>query len=63
MVGKIVGLAVGAIIAAAILPSAITDIVGANTTGWDTGTVAVWGLMSVLIALAAGMLFLRLVRS
>lgn len=62
LIGIVVAIAVGAIVAAAIIPSAITDITNANTTGWDSATTSVWGLLGVIIVLAVLMMFLRLVK-
>lgn len=33
----------------AVIPGAISNFFGANTTGWDTGTVALWGLIPLAI--------------
>lgn len=62
IIGVIIALAVGSIVAAAIIPTAIGDITNATTTGWDSATKSVWGLMSVIVALSVLMVFLRVVR-
>lgn len=47
----IIMLAVGLLVAAAIVPTAITDIENANTTGWDASTVTIWGLIGTFAAI------------
>lgn len=62
IIGIVIAIAVGSIIAAAIIPSAITDITGVNTTTWNSATQSVWGLMGVVIALGCLMIFLRTIK-
>lgn len=48
-VGGIVGLVIAVFVLAAILPDAITEIEGTNTTGWDASAVALWGIIGIVI--------------
>ena len=45
---KIIGLALGLYVLAAVIPAALTQFFGADTTGWDAGTVALWGLIPLI---------------
>ncbi len=45
---KAIGLALAIYVIAAIFPAALSTFFDANTTGWDTGTVALWGLLPLL---------------
>lgn len=47
-----VGIAFLLFIVAAIMPSAITNIAEANTTGWETSTITMWNLLEVFGVLA-----------
>jgi len=46
---KIIGIALGLYVLAAVLPSALNAFFDADTTGWDAGTVALWGLIPLLV--------------
>lgn len=48
-IGAIVGLAIGVYVLAAILPSALSNFFNASTAGWDAGTVALWGIIPLVI--------------
>lgn len=48
---KIIGIALGVYVLAALIPSALTTFFGANTTGWDTATVALWGIIPLAIVI------------
>ena len=45
----IVGLIVSLYVLANLLPSAITAIIGANTSGWGAANIALWGLLPLLV--------------
>lgn len=45
----IVVLVIGVYLASALLPSAITALNEANTTGWTGTQAAIWGVVSVII--------------
>jgi len=47
--GKVIEFAITVIIVAAIIPAALVAIFGANTTGWDAATIAIWGIIGVII--------------
>jgi CHASE2 domain-containing sensor protein len=61
IVGLIVGIAIAAIIVSAIIPTALTNIAAANTTSWDAGSIAVWGLLTIVICLAIVLAFFKYV--
>ena len=48
----IIGLAIAVIVASAVLPSAISTIFNANTTGWSTGAVALWDALPIIVIAA-----------
>jgi len=47
--GKVIEFAITVIIVAAIVPAALVSVFGANTSTWDTATVAIWGILGVII--------------
>lgn len=47
--GAIIGLVIGVVILAALLPTAITAINDANTTGWNATQLAIWGILGLII--------------
>ena len=50
--GTVVMLFIIAVLAANLLPSAISSLETANTTGWSTGTAAMWALLGLFVVLA-----------
>ena len=48
-VGAAIGLCISLVVVAAVVPTAISAIMGANTTGWDTGTIAIWGVLGIAV--------------
>lgn len=57
-VSTVIMLAIGIYVVAAIIPGAITQITGANKSGWGTGEVALWGLLPLIIVVAIILLVL-----
>jgi len=53
----VVGLTVGGLVAAFLLPVALDEIVAVNTTGYSSGAAAMWDLMDVIITLAVVLFF------
>ena len=51
-IGKIILLAIAAIIASALIPTAVHQWVTANQTNWTDTDIAVWAVGSVIIILA-----------
>ncbi|MHB1059784.1 MAG: hypothetical protein ACYC0F_18065 [Rhodanobacter sp.] len=51
-INKPILIAVGVVIIAALIPSAITTINAVDTTTWDPGQIAIWGLLGLLVILA-----------
>lgn len=47
--GAIIGLVIGVVVLAALLPTAIQSINAANTTGWTETQVAIWGILGLII--------------
>lgn len=47
--GKVIEFAITVIIVAAIIPAALVSIFGANQSSWDTATIAIWGILGVII--------------
>lgn len=58
LMNKIIAIAVGGIIAAYLIPTAITAIVAVNTTTWGVSNIALWSLVSLFIILAVALLFI-----
>lgn len=56
----IVALVIIAILGSALLPSAITAIVGTNTTTWGAGAISMWGAITIFIVLVFLLLFVAL---
>jgi len=50
--GMLFGILILAIMAAAILPVAISNWIGANTTGWGAGEIAMWSIVPLLFVAA-----------
>ena len=53
--GWVIGLLFGMLLASIVLPIAISNILGADQSGWDTSTVALWALLP--IAIVIGLVF------
>ena len=60
--GKVIGLFIGAILFASLLPTAITTIVGVNQIGWDAATTTIWDLIPLVLVLVVLMAFLEYYR-
>jgi hypothetical protein len=56
---SIVKLAIGAIVAAAILPTAIENVSSVSTTGWDQSAAALWPLIPIFIVLSIALVFIK----
>jgi len=52
-------LALGVIFAAQLVAPQVSSIFDANTTGWDTGTAAIWPITGLVVVAAIIVLFLR----
>lgn len=48
----VIGVFIVAILIGALIPTAITSIMGANQTGWDAGTIATYDALPILIVVA-----------
>lgn len=46
---SIIGIALGIYVLAAILPGAFDNFFGADTSGWDDGTAALWLLIPLAV--------------
>ena len=62
-VNLVVGLVVGGLMAAFLLPIAIDEIASVDTTSWDNGAAAMWGILPVMIVLAIFLFFVGLALS
>lgn len=45
---KVIGIFVTILLTAILIPVAFTQIFNANTTGWDTNTVTIFGLIPII---------------
>ena len=50
-INAVIGLVLLVVIIAALVPVAFGQFFSANTTGWDAGTVALWTLIPLAIAI------------
>ena len=50
-VGIVVALLVGGLMAALLLPVAISEINSADTSSWSGGTVALWDILPLILVL------------
>lgn len=48
----VMGLFIVAILVGALIPTAITSVSSANTTGWDAGTIATYNALPVMLTVA-----------
>lgn len=51
-VGLVVGLMVAGIVAAFLVPVAIDEIVGVDTSSWGSGASSLWGILDLIMVLA-----------
>ena len=49
IIDKVIGIVIAAVIIAALIPTAMTALIGTNTTTWSASSVALWGVMPILI--------------
>ena len=59
-VNLVVGLVVGGLMAAFLLPIAIDEIATVDTTSWDNGAAQLWNILPVIIVLAIFLFFVGL---
>lgn len=52
LIGIILTLTIGGFLFAYLLPPAITALSTTNTTGWDSGVVALWAIMPLMLVVA-----------
>jgi len=57
-VSLVVGLTVGGIVAAFLLPIAIDELVGVDTSSWSSGASSLWAIMDVIVVLALFLFFI-----
>lgn len=56
-ISLVVALAVGGLVAAFLLPVAIDEIVGVDTSNWSDGAQSMWDLLDIVIVLAVTLFF------
>jgi len=52
-VGFLPFLLISVMLASILVPLTIATVVATNTTGWDAGAIAIWGLLPLFAVLAA----------
>lgn len=57
-IAVVVGLTVGGLVAAFLLPVALDEIVAVDTTNYSSGASAMWNLMDTIITLAVILFFI-----
>lgn len=60
IIGALFALALGVIFATSLVAPQITGIFDTNTTGWDTGTAALWVVIGIVVVAVIVFLFLRI---
>jgi len=58
MLGKLIGLVLGAVFLGALAPTAITAL-NVSTTGWGAGPIALWGILTIVVVVGVVYLILR----
>ena len=58
MLGKLIGLVLGAVFIGALAGTAVTAIVDVNTSGWGAPGIALWGVMGIVVI--AGLIYMVL---
>lgn len=56
----VVGLMVGGLVGAFLLPVAINEIVGVDTSSWSSGASSLWDILDIIIVLALFLFFVGL---
>lgn len=51
LLGKVIGISVGLMIASVVLVQAITNVVEANTTGWDASLATMFTVLVPMLAI------------
>lgn len=49
MIDKLIGLALGVFVGVILIGAAIAAYAAQNTSGWDANTVAIWGVIGVVV--------------
>jgi flagellar biosynthesis protein FlhB len=57
----VIKLAIAAIIAGAILPTAVSEVSTVNTTGWNSSAQALWPLVPIFLVLGVALVFIKIV--
>lgn len=58
VVGLVVALTVGSLVAAFILPIGIEELVGIDTSAWSDGATSLWEILDVIIVLSLFLFFI-----
>lgn len=56
--GAVLAIGIGIYFLSAVVPGALTNFFSANTTGWDTGTTALWALIPLAVVAMLVMIFI-----
>lgn len=59
---KVIDLFITVILVAALIPVALTQIFGANTSEWDASSVALWGIIGIIVVIAVVLAIFKIVR-
>jgi len=57
----VIKLSIAAIIAGAILPTAVSQVSSVNTTGWNSSAAALWPLVPIFLVLGVALVFIKIV--
>lgn len=61
LIMAVVAIVIVAILVSALIPAAMTSIIGTNTTTWGAGAIAMWGALGIFIVLAVLLLFVAII--
>ena len=57
----IIKISIAAIVASAILPTAVSNVSQVNTTGWNASAQALWPLVPIFLVLGVALVFIKIV--
>jgi len=61
-ISDIVKLSIAAIVAAALIPTAVTQVSTVNTSGWNQTAATLWPLVPVFLVLGIALVFFKIVQ-
>lgn len=59
MIDKLIGLALGVFVGVILIGAAISAYATQNTSGWDANTLAIWGVIGVVVIAVFALILYR----